>query len=133
MLEIGVNTYCTLDEANKLVKSNYPIGDFAAYWAGLTNEQKEQLLINSTEEMETLPVAGAKLFYNQPLQFPRKSDFYRFNQIPKEVKDAQVVNAVESLLVSIGAKARDGKILTSAFAEQKLRRWTCGGFKMGGF
>lgn len=133
MLEVGVNTYCTLEEANKLIKSNYPIGDFAAYWVGLTDEQKEQILINSAIEMETLPVAGAKVFYNQPLQFPRKSNFYRFNQIPNEVKDAQVVNALETMLVSIGAKAKDGKILTSALAEQKLRKWTCGGFKMGGF
>lgn len=133
MLEVGVNTYCTLEEANKLVKSNYPIGDFAAYWVGLTDEQKEQMLINSAIEMETLPVAGAKVFYNQPLQFPRKSNFYRFNQIPNEVKDAQVVNALETMLVSIGAKAKDGRILTSALAEQKLRKWTCGGFKMGGF
>lgn len=132
MLEVGVNTYCTLEEANKLVKSNYPIGDFAAYWVGLTDEQKEQILINSAIEMETLPVAGAKVFYNQPLQFPRKSNFYRFNQIPNEVKDAQVVNALETMLVSIGAKAKDGKILTSALAEQKLCKWTCGGFKMGG-
>lgn len=133
MLEVGVNTYCTLEDANNLVKCNYPVGDYAAYWSGLTDEQKEQMLINSAIEMETLPVAGAKVFYNQPLQFPRKSNFYRFNQIPDEVKNAQVINALESMLVSIGAKAKDGKILTSALAEQKLRKWTCGGFKMGGF
>jgi len=132
MLEIGKNTYCTLEDANRIVKETYPIGSISAYWDGLTDEQKEHLLIESAEEMELLPVAGVKLFYNQPLQFPRRSMFYRQNDIPREVKDAQVVNAVDMLLDNLGIKPKDGNILTSKAAEKELRRWTSGGFKMGG-
>ena len=133
MLEIGTNTYCTIADADSFVAQIYPIGDNQAYWSALSDEQKEQLLINSAKEMETIPVAGVKLFYNQPLQFPRKSNFYRYNEIPSEVKEAQVANAVDMLLVGIGTKQPDGKILTSLLAENKLKRWTSGGFKMGGF
>lgn len=132
MLEIGKNTYCTLEDANRIVKETYPIGSNAAYWDGLDDEQKENLLIESAEEMELLPVAGVKLFYNQPLQFPRRSMFYRQNDIPREVKDAQVINALDMLLVELGIKQQDGSILTSKQAEKELRRWTSGGFKMGG-
>lgn len=133
MLEIGTNTYCTLEEANKIVKETYPVGFNSAYWDGLTDEQKESLLIESAEEMELLPVAGVKLFYNQPLQFPRRSTFFRQNEIPREVKDAQVINAFNMFLISLGVKQQDGKILSSLEAEKELRRWTCGGFKMGGY
>lgn len=133
MLEIGKNTYCTLDDANRIVKETYPLGSNKAYWDGLDDEQKELLLIEAAEEMELLPVAGVKVFYNQPLQFPRKSNFYRDNEIPREVKDAQVINAVEMMLVHLGIQSeRTGKVLTSADAERELRRWTSGGFKMGG-
>ena len=133
MLEIGTNTYCTLEDADSIVAQIYPFGDNQAYWGALSDDKKEQLLINSAKEMENLPVAGVKLFYNQPLQFPRKANFYRYNEIPSEVKEAQVANAVDMMLVGIGTKQPDGKILTSLLAENKLKRWTCGGFKMGGF
>ena len=132
MLEIGKNTYCTLEDANRIVKETYPIGSNAAYWDGLDDEQKENLLIESAEEMELLPVAGVKLFYNQPLQFPRRATFYRQNDIPREVKDAQVINALDMLLINLGIKQQDGNVLTSKQAEKELRRWTSGGFKMGG-
>ena len=133
MLELGVNTYCSLEDADSLVKQLFPIGDNLAYWNALNEEQKEQLLINSASEIEKLPIAGVKLFWNQPLQFPRRSNFYRYNETPKEVMEAQVINAVDMMLVGIGIKEADGKILTSALAEQKLKVWTSGGFKMEGY
>lgn len=132
MLEVGINTYCTLADADALIAQNYPLGDNPAYWGALSEQQKEQLLINSAKEIEHLPVAGVKLFYNQPLQFPRKSNFYKLNTIPDEVKDAQVANAMDLALIALGIKQKDGKILTSATAETKLKRWTCGGFTIGG-
>lgn len=132
MLEIGVNTYCTISDANKIIKEVFPIETNAAYWDGLDDEQKENLLIESVKEMELLPVAGVKLFYNQHLQFPRRSNFYRLIEIPEEVKDAQVINAFEIFMINLGIKEPDGKVLSSKKAEHKLRRWTSGGFKMGG-
>jgi len=131
-LEIGINTYCSLDEANDIISANYPIGDNCHYWNALTDEQKGGLLIKSTMEMERLPVAGVKVFYNQPLQFPRKSNFYKFNTIPDEIKHAQVINCMDMLLITLGLKKADGKVLTSLDAEKRLNKWTSGGFKMAG-
>lgn len=133
MLKVGENSYCTLEEANKITRETYITGSVAAYWEALEDEKKELFLIDSAEEMERLPVAGIKLFHNQPLQFPRRSNFYRDSDIPREVKDAQVINAVESMLDGFGIPQEKGKVLTSAKAEKELSRWTSGGFKMRGY
>lgn len=133
MLEIGVNTYCLLDETEEMARRLYPLGSTFDYWKALSEDQQENLLIESANEIERLPVVGMKLLRDQNLQFPRNSDFYREQTIPKEVKEAQVLNAVDKMLVELNLKLADGKILTSLRAENKLRNWTSGGFKMGGY
>ena len=133
MLNVGENTYVTLEEANKIVEESFPLGSKKDYWNGLTDEQKEYLLIESTEEMELLVVNGIKCNVNQKLQFPRRTNFNRFNEITRDVKDCQVVNALYMLLVELKIEEADGKVLTSLKAEQELKRYTVGGFKMGGY
>lgn len=130
MLEVGTNTYCTLEEADSIVKKKFIIGSEYPYWVALEDEQKENLLIESATEIEHIPVAGFKNHYDQPLQFPRWSNFYREQKIPQEVKNAQVINAIAIMFLQLGTKQKDGKILTSLRAEDELKCWTCGGFKM---
>ena len=135
MLSIGINTYVDIDEANLIIQSEYPLGDNFNYWDALTNEQKEALLIKSTKEIERLPVNGIRIrnVRQQPLQFPRRSEFFReFNVIPEEVKEAECINAIALMLEGLNLQEKDGKILTSLKAEERLRTWTSGGFKMRG-
>ncbi len=132
MLEIGKNTYVTIAEADEIANTKTIVDSTAVYWSGLSDYEKEAFLTESAMEIEQLPVAGIKLFYNQPLQFPRRANFYRELSIPREVKEAQVVNAIELLKIKLKEGQRDGKILTSASAELLLKRWSSGGFKLGG-
>lgn len=133
MLEKDKNTYVTIAEADSIVANKFALDSIAAYWDGLSDQEKEAFLTESALEIESLPVAGIKLYFTQPLQFPRRSLFYKGWETPQEVKDAQVVNAVEIMGLRLGINTSErGNILTSLRAENMLKRWTSGGFKMGG-
>lgn len=137
MLEKNVDSYVTVEESNNLVEKLFQYDGIGAYWQALECEAKASFLLQSMNELEVLPVSGTVVTFLQQLQFPRYSNSHRFigiPTVPKEVKEAQVVNAVEIFRLTLGleAKYKKGNILTSGRAETIMRSWTCGGFKFGG-
>ena len=105
MLEVGVNTYVTITEADDYIESNFgEYDDLAVIWGVLSNREKERYLRASLGQIEALVIPGRPLDRDQPLQFPRCGVF-RSGIIPQEVKDAQVENAVEILNSECKARA----------------------------
>ncbi len=100
MIEININSYVTLDEANEYFASR--LG--SDYWDTLEDTQKEKALISATKKIDRLPFIGYKQDPNQPLQFPR---FYYstgccynglpIEDIPQQVKDAVCEEALTTL------------------------------------
>lgn len=73
MLVVGVDSYVTLEEANKYVQ-DYFANDAAitSKWTALTDAAKESLLRQSTQAIDNLfKFKGRKKKLSQPLQFPR--------------------------------------------------------------
>lgn len=126
-------SYCSIEEATEIIKNHYLVNNHKFYWNGLTDVEKWQYLVRSAAEIERLPVAGTKVCHEQPLQFPRHSSFYFNNDIPSEIKEAQVINAIELFLIDLGILEKTGQVLSSRVAEETMRRWTSGGFKMSGW
>lgn len=110
MLRQGENTYATLAEADDYVAAyNNKYAPLRVIWSVLDNEEKESYLRNSLTEIEALPFVGRKYLATQKLAFPRvktdaASSYCRhplmaiwvqdYSEIPQEVKDAQVENAL---------------------------------------
>ena len=105
MLEVGINSYVTIAEADEYIESNFSeTDDLAAIWGVLTDREKEHFLKASLGQIESLVLAGVPVNRDQPLQFPRCRVF-RPGIIPQEVKDAQVENALEILNSEIKSRA----------------------------
>ena len=98
MIEVNVNSYVSLDEANTYFSER--LG--ADYWSTLDDEQKEKALITATKKIDRLPFIGYKQNPAQPLQFPR---FYynscccnlQIAGIPQQLKDAVCEEALTEL------------------------------------
>ena len=98
MIEVNVNSYVSLEEANTYFSER--LG--ADYWSTLEDEQKEKALITATKKIDRLPFIGYKQNPAQPLQFPR---FYynscccnlQIADIPQQLKDAVCEEALTEL------------------------------------
>lgn len=86
-LEVGVNTYVTLEEAENIIKTIYD----NAEWQSLTDEQKKVSLVNATNKINLLAVKGEKLDSSQKLIFPRNWEA----AVSDKVKIAQCYEALE--------------------------------------
>jgi hypothetical protein len=70
----GVNSYCTVAEADELINSHFlSTNKIRKSWSELNNSDKEILLTSTTEEYDTdyMGYIGIKLNKSQTLQFPR--------------------------------------------------------------
>lgn len=99
MIELNVNSYVTLEEADTYFAQR--LG--ADYWATLEDAQKEKSLITATKKIDRLPFIGYKQNPSQPLQFPR---FYynscsynglQIADIPPQLKEAVCEEALTEL------------------------------------
>ena len=90
MIEINVNSYVSLEEANEYFAQR--LG--ADYWASLDDEQKEKALITATKKIDRLPFIGSKKDPAQPLQFPR---IPLGQNVPQAIKDAVCEEALTEL------------------------------------
>lgn len=137
-LQKNINSYVTVEEADKLITEMYSNDDsLANYWLYSEQDDKEDLLLRSMDEIESCILQGRKASFNQPLQFPRtrrapytcfliyyydlETDYNGLSEVQK----AQVVNALEILNIQIGQQAT-GKYLSSLRAEKILRSWLTG-------
>lgn len=110
MLEVGKNTYVTIEEADAYIAENYSEKNILrAHWTVSSDEYKEQYLRKSMIEIESLPFVGRKTIWSGELQFPRtllnaplyvrRSPIYLLynrsdGEVPKEVKEAEIENAL---------------------------------------
>ena len=62
-LEVGTNTYVTLEEANSILEAVFDNEE----WKLLTDEQKKVCLVNSANRINLLAVKGSKLDTEQAL------------------------------------------------------------------
>ena len=110
MLEVGKNTYVTIEEATEYIENNYSAKNILrVHWSVCPDEYKEQYLRKSMIEIEALPFVGRKTIWSSELQFPRtllnaplytrrSPVFLLYNRsdsgVPKEVKEAEIENAL---------------------------------------
>ena len=72
MLTVGVDTFISVEEADKYVSENFADKvDFAEKWNALTTEQKEACLRRNTRVLNRLRFVGREVELSQPLKFPR--------------------------------------------------------------
>lgn len=76
-MEVGVDTYLDIIEADTLVESNF-LSDEATrvIWEALSNADKEVLLVRGTRDVDSALYRGTQQLYKslQPLNFPRIID-----------------------------------------------------------
>jgi hypothetical protein len=83
--------YVTLEEADLYVSTHYvEDSDERTYWEDLDDSDKEVLLLVSFEAIERLPFPGRKTLPSQDNMFPR----YPSNEVPRDIKYAQIENAL---------------------------------------
>ncbi len=116
MLEVGKNTYVTIEEADEYIAENYSEKNILrAHWTVCPDEYKEQYLRKSMIEIEALPFVGRKTIWTGELQFPRtllnaplyvmhNPVYLMYNRdetkVPKEVKEAEIENALGIIQMS---------------------------------
>ena len=86
-LEIGVNTYVTLEEANGILEAVFDNEE----WTALADEQKKVCLVNAANKINLLTVKGSKLDTEQALIFPRNWE----TGVSDKIKMAQCYEALE--------------------------------------
>ena len=69
--EIQINNkdyfiYATVEDAD-----DYFVAKYGSEWSTIPEEQKKQLLVSSTREIDSRDYLGSKVDENQPLKFPR--------------------------------------------------------------
>lgn len=89
MIEAGINSYITVDEALDFLKGSKLYEEFA----GLPDEEKEYQLRQAVLRIERMPFSGRKKSVMQFLSFPREGQ----NEIPYQVKAAQALEAAAAL------------------------------------
>lgn len=98
MLEIGVDSYVTVAEADAYSASHYLSTDKVRLeWEKLSTEDKEVILRQSCLEMDALPYVGRKVSETQTLAFPRMKYGYCMDGVDPYVAKAQVEQALSKM------------------------------------
>lgn len=105
-VEVGVNSYVTMEEAEEYVTSFYPLSDpYRDAWCKLSETERAARLILAAQTLDQLRYRGRKAAANQTMSFPRLiySEYLRQwmvqEGVPWEVKVAQME---ETLQLSAG-------------------------------
>lgn len=127
-MEVGIDTYVTVEDANRYVETYYPeYDDLAITWGVLSDREKTYYLYTSIQQMEALVLAGVRLDKNQPLQFPRKECFMSATRenpiIPEQMKEAQIENALELLNADLGARSDEQMLFLSSLGVIKNSKY----------
>ena len=86
MLEKGINSYLSIEEANDIIKDI----DTSKRWYELSIEEQSQYLILATVHIDSLMLSSRKHTSEQVLQFPRG----RNTEVPRAVLLAQALEAL---------------------------------------
>lgn len=108
--DVNVKTYVLPEETVPLLVQVMPsTSPLVAAWSVLENYEREGYLLEAVRRMEGLNYVGERAWYYQPLKFPRiaRNHPVDFNYAPLEVKQAQVVWAVELMKEELFIKRRN--------------------------
>jgi hypothetical protein len=123
-LEVGVETYATVQEADAYITANYiSTSSLRTAWTALEEADKEALLRSAMPYIEALPLRGRKYTYGQTLMFPRV--------LPKNVPLAVVPQRVKWAQIELAGLLVDSS--TSQEFEQRsaLQRQGVKEFQLG--
>lgn len=151
MLEIGVDTYIILENAETYLSANYASAELT-FWDALEDSAKEILLRKAVKSIDGQRLAGRKANITQDLEFPRAIfsptmfQYVTQTDIPTAVKYAQCEEALALLkgipkrieLQRQGVKSfrlgdlaeeynGNGNILNSSIATKLLKPYLAGG------
>lgn len=88
----NVDTYVLPEESDRFLAEVLPASDpLRITWEVLSDEEKEGYLSSALRNIEALTFVGDKVWYYQPLKFPRAARGIpvNFDKAPMEVKRAQ--------------------------------------------
>lgn len=112
MLTVSENTYITITEADELIATHLDkYNGLRLFWEILDDEEKEQYLTRSIEQMETLIIPGRKSRPMQSLTFPRAPSV----EVPQEIKLAQAYNALGFLNADMKEAGEENQKLYARF------------------
>ena len=121
MLEVGTNSYVTLEEAEIIIADMFNVDE----WATLTDLQKEKALKTAVfQGLDLLSLRGTKLDQStQVLEFPRSYE----TTVSNSVKMAQCYEAVEIARANYSAeKAQQEGIASKSIAGASVSYNTAG-------
>lgn len=123
MINIGVDSYVSVAEADAYVQNYYnEFENLRVIWEVLPVGSKETYLKQSAFEIDEQLMVGIIFDKAQEMQFPRKECYKEGPQVPSEVKDAQIENALAIMKESVSARSDEQmKILNSLGAMKNLK------------
>ena len=93
MLDVGVESYVSMDEADEIAKKIIENTATMISWLELPDGEKERKLRNACFRIESLKFSSFKHSLYQVMQFPRGMT----DVVPENVKRAQVYEAIATL------------------------------------
>ena len=120
MLEVGVNSYMDLDEANKIVNTNFMSDDpMRLFWNKLSDDDKQILILSTTIDVDTnsMLYKGYKRNINQPLQFPRIDNYGNVIECPNRVKIGIVKQALRQSYLKTSDEYKLKELGIKSFAD----------------
>lgn len=138
MLEVGINSYLTVEEADILVSNNLDDdSEDSLEWNKLNTDSKEKLLIKGTRLVDKLPYLGIKYNPSSELSWPRMINFNK-KECPDDVKLGLICQMLKSRrnsskqelkLQELGVKDYKIKNASITFADKNNTKVDCGIYK----
>lgn len=127
---IGVNSYITIEEADKIINDNYlDTDDEFITWNNLSENNKAVLILRATKliDIESLKYRGKKVDIAQPMEFPRDvsnddtlSGIYTNDILncPDEIKTAIVESAINNYMKN---KTEEASLIKKGIQSYKIK------------
>jgi hypothetical protein len=138
ILEVGVNSYLTVEEADNLVSNNLDDdSEDSLEWNKLSTDSKEKLLIKGTRLVDKLPYLGVKYNPSSKLNWPRMININK-KECPDDVKLGLICQMIKSRrnsskqelkLQELGVKDYKIKNASITFADKNNTKADCGIYK----
>lgn len=138
ILEVDVNSYLTVEEADNLVSNNLDDdSEDSIEWNKLSTDSKEKLLIKGTRLVDKLPYLGVKYNPSSKLNWPRIINLNK-KECPDDVKLGLICQMLKSRrnsskqelkLQELGVKDYKIKNASITFADRNNTKVDCGIYK----
>ena len=137
-IEIGINSYMSLDEANEIMEEELLSNDNDLIaWKALSDTDKEKLIIIGTRLVNKLPFLGIKYNDKIVLQWPRVINNKEI-ECPRDIKigllkqvlrDYYNKNKQETKLQELGVKSYSIKNASISFSDVNSNKLSNGVYK----